>query len=48
MVISDIPTLKSQVSHYTIAEAEALAQECLKLDSAAAIKAHLEAFQAAH
>ena len=48
VVISDIPTLKSLVSHYTIAETEALTKQCLRLDTSAAIKASLEAFQTAH
>ena len=48
VVISDIPNLKSLVSHYTIAETEALAQQCLRLDTSAAIKTCLESFQAAH
>jgi len=48
VVASDIPNLKSLVSHYTIAETEELAGECLTLDSAQAIKARLETFQAAH
>ena len=48
VVVSDIPNLKSLVSRYSLAETEALAHKCLKLDSPAAIKACLEAFQAAH
>jgi len=48
VVISDIPTMKSLVSHYTIAETEELAQECLRLDTSAAIRECLEKFQAAH
>ena len=48
VVISDIPNLKALVSHYTIAETEALAQECLRLDTFSSIKACLERFQAAH
>ena len=48
VVISDIPNLKSLVSHYTIAETETLAKQCLRLDTSAAIKASLESFQAAH
>ncbi|NMW22510.1 MAG: phosphoenolpyruvate--protein phosphotransferase [Chlorobiaceae bacterium] len=48
VVTSDIPKLKSLVSCYTIAETEALVEQCLKLDSPAGIKACLENFQAAH
>ena len=48
VVVSDIPDLKSLVSHYTITETEVLAQECLRLDTAEGIKACLESFQAAH
>ncbi len=48
VVSSDIPKLKSLVSGYSIAETEAVAEECLKLDTSAKIKACLEAFQAAH
>jgi phosphotransferase system enzyme I (PtsI) len=48
VVVSDIPKLKSLVSRYSLDETEALAQECLKLDTSAAVKACLEAFQAAH
>ncbi|EAT59228.1 phosphoenolpyruvate--protein phosphotransferase [Chlorobium ferrooxidans] len=48
VVASDIPNLKSLVSHYTIAETEELAGECLTLNSTQAIKARLETFQAAH
>ena len=48
VVVSDIPNLKSMVSHYSIAETEQLAQECLSLNTAAAIKVCLEAFQAVH
>ena len=48
VVTSDIPKLKSMVSSYSIAEAEALTKECLTLDTSAKIKACLEAFQAAH
>ena len=48
VVSSDIPKLKSLVSCFSIAETEALAEECLRLDTPAKIKACLEAFQAAH
>ncbi len=48
VVSSDIPKLKSLVSRYSIAETEALAEECLRLDTSAKIKACLEAFQADH
>jgi len=48
VVTSDIPKLKSLVSRYSIAETEALAIECLKLDTSSKIKARLEAFQADH
>ncbi len=48
VVVSDIPNLKSLVSHYTLTETEALAQECLRLNTAAGIKACLEDFQAKH
>jgi phosphotransferase system enzyme I (PtsI) len=48
VVVSDIPKLKSLVSRYSIAETEALAEECIRLDSSNAVKACLEAFQAAH
>jgi phosphoenolpyruvate-protein phosphotransferase (PTS system enzyme I) len=48
VVVSDIGKLKSLVSRYSLAETEALAQECIKLDTASAIKACLERFQAAH
>ena len=47
VVTSDIPKLKSLVSCYTIAETEALAKECLTLDTSAKIKGCLKAFQAA-
>jgi phosphotransferase system enzyme I (PtsI) len=48
VVISDIPNLKALVSRYSVAETEALAQECLRLNTSVRIKACLEAFQAAH
>jgi phosphoenolpyruvate-protein phosphotransferase (PTS system enzyme I) len=48
VVVADIPKLKSLVSRYSIAETEALAGECITLESASAVKARLEAFQAAH
>ncbi|TLU85788.1 MAG: phosphoenolpyruvate--protein phosphotransferase [Chlorobium sp.] len=48
VVTSDIATLKSMVSHFSIAETEALANQCLRLDTSSAIKACLEDFQAAH
>lgn len=48
VVVSDIAKLKSLVSRYSIAETEALAEECIRLDSSNAVKACLEAFQAAH
>ena len=48
VVVSDIPNLKSLVSRYSLAETEQLARECLSLDTPAAIKSCLEAFQAAH
>jgi len=48
VVASDIPNLKSLVSHYSIAETEALAEECLTLNTPQAIKNRLEEFQAAH
>lgn len=48
IVSSDIPALKAMVGKYTVEECEALAAECLKLSSASAIKAHLEAFVKAH
>ncbi len=48
VVVSDIAKLKSLVSRYSIAETEALAQECISLGTSTAVKACLEAFQAAH
>jgi phosphotransferase system enzyme I (PtsI) len=48
VVTSDIPKLKSLVSCYSIAETEALAEECLTLDTSAGIRTCLEAFQAGH
>ena len=48
VVVSDIPTLKSLVSRYSLADTEALARECITLETASAVKACLEAFQAAH
>ncbi len=48
VVSSDIPRLKSLVSRVSIAEAEALAETCLTLDTTEHIKACLEAFQAGH
>jgi phosphotransferase system enzyme I (PtsI) len=48
IVSSDIPALKAMVGKYTVEECEALAAECLKLSSASAIKARLEAFVKAH
>jgi phosphotransferase system enzyme I (PtsI) len=48
MVSSDIPTLKGMVGKYTVEECEALTAECIRLSSASAIKARLEAFVNAH
>ncbi len=48
VVVSDIPKLKSLVSRYSLAETEALARECISLETSAAVKACLERFQAAH
>ncbi len=48
VVISEIADLKTEVSRYSITETEALARECLAIDTAAGIKACLERFQAAH
>jgi phosphoenolpyruvate-protein phosphotransferase (PTS system enzyme I) len=48
MVSSDIPAFKAMVGKYTVEECEALAAECLKLSSSAAIKARLEAFVTEH
>jgi len=48
VVVSDIPNLKSMVSHYSIAETEEVVQECLSLNTSKAIKVCLETFQAAH
>ena len=48
VVVSDIAKLKSLVSRYSIAETEALAQKCISLGTSTAVKACLEAFQAAH
>ena len=48
VVTSDIPTLKSLVSRFSLAETEALANQCLRLDTSDGIKACLEDFQAAH
>uniref|UniRef100_Q3AQ63 Phosphoenolpyruvate-protein phosphotransferase n=1 Tax=Chlorobium chlorochromatii (strain CaD3) TaxID=340177 RepID=Q3AQ63_CHLCH len=48
VVVSEIAELKAHVARYALAETEALAQECLALNNPAAIKARLEAFQAAH
>ncbi|NTV05193.1 MAG: phosphoenolpyruvate--protein phosphotransferase [Chlorobiaceae bacterium] len=48
VVVSDIPKLKSLVSRYSLYETEALAEECISLDTSAAVKACLEKFQAAH
>ncbi len=48
VVTSDIPKLKSLVSRYSIVETEALAEECLTLDTSAGIRTCLEAFQAGH
>ncbi|MCX6178162.1 MAG: phosphoenolpyruvate--protein phosphotransferase [Chlorobiales bacterium] len=48
VVSSDIPKLKSLVSSYSLTEVEALAEECLSLDTSTRIKACLETFQAAH
>lgn len=48
VVVSEVADLKAHVARYSLAETEQLAQECLALDNALAIKAHLEAFQATH
>ncbi|MEI6847967.1 MAG: phosphoenolpyruvate--protein phosphotransferase [Chlorobiaceae bacterium] len=48
VVASDIPNLKSLVSHYSIAETELLAKQCLALNTSTAVKACLQAFQAEH
>lgn len=48
IVSSDIPSLKSRIAAYTVAECEVLATELLKLDRAAKIKARLEEFHAGH
>ncbi|NTU69150.1 MAG: phosphoenolpyruvate--protein phosphotransferase [Chlorobiaceae bacterium] len=48
MVSSDIPSMKSLISHYSIAECEELATQCLKLDRASKVKATLEEFRNRH
>ncbi len=48
VVVSDIARLKSLVSRYSLADTEVLAKKCITLETASAIKACLEAFQAAH
>lgn len=48
MVSSDIPSMKALIASYTIAESEELTDECLRLDSAAKIRARLEAFRNSH
>jgi phosphotransferase system enzyme I (PtsI) len=48
VVSSDIPKLKTHISRYTLADTVKLAEECLKLGSAAKVKARLEEFKRAH
>jgi phosphoenolpyruvate-protein phosphotransferase (PTS system enzyme I) len=48
VVVSDIPSLKSQVCRYTLDETTELAAECLKCETAAEVKALLETFQSSH
>jgi phosphotransferase system enzyme I (PtsI) len=48
VVSSDIAKLKTIISRYKITECEALAAECLKLETAVKIKARLEEFKRAH
>lgn len=48
MVSSDIPSMKTQIAKYSVAEAEALTADCLKLSSASKIKTRLEEFRNNH
>ncbi|MEI8033197.1 MAG: phosphoenolpyruvate--protein phosphotransferase [Chlorobiaceae bacterium] len=48
VVVSDIADLKREVARYSIEETEALARECITIDTAAGIKSCLENFLAVH